>query len=178
LATTTDESDAETQPLSTLRGSSVQVDGQKVGRAVVAFTAVALAVLSVTFLVVGIHKNSQINELRDHGVSVNVKISGCLGIISGSGSNVSGYMCRGSLTSDGRLYNEPIGGTTAFFTRGSTIRAVTVPGDPALLFTPGSVHRQHASASVFIVPAVLFVAFVLFVVFALRLQRRSGSRTP
>lgn len=172
LPVTAPEESNPNEPLSTLRGSSVQVDASAIRRVLMALTVVVLAVLTVTFVLVGVHKNAQINQLRDHGVPVNVKITGCLGLISGSGSNVSGYICRGNEEIDGHVYNEQIGGTTAFFKRGSTIRAVTVPGDPALLFTPDSVSSQHASANVFIVPIALFVVLIVFAPLAVRLQRR------
>jgi hypothetical protein len=80
--------------------------------------------------------------------------------MGGSGSNLVGYQCRGTLTVAGHRYNEAIPGST-FRSPGSTLRAVTVPGDPALLSTAGALATARASWRVFILPSTLLLILVL-----------------
>jgi len=158
------------QPLTTLRGAGVEVDARRVGGVIVALCLVALAVLVVVLFVAGAHRNAQVNRLHQHGVTVDVTVSGCIGLVGGSGSNAAGYSCRGSFTLMGHRYNEAIPGST-FRASGTTFKAVTVPGDPALLSPVHAVSTEHSSASVFILPSVLLV-ILLLLVGALVLRRR------
>jgi len=160
------------ESLTTLRGAGVEVDVRRVGRVVIGVCLVALAVLVVVLFVVGAHKNAQITRLHQDGVAVQVKVTGCLGLLGGSGSNAAGYACTGTFTLDGHRYREAIPGT-ALHPPGSRIRAVAVPGDPPLLSTARAVATEHASWSVFVVPAILLAVLVLLVG-ALILRRRHG----
>jgi hypothetical protein len=131
---------------------------------------VALTVLVVILFAAGIHKNTQITQLHDNGVPVAIRVSGCMGLLGGSGSNAAGYTCRGSFTMDGRRYNEPIPGNT-LHPPGTVLRGVAVPGDPALVTTTGALATEHSSGNVFILPAILLGALVL-ALGALLLRRR------
>ena len=128
----------------------------------------------VVLFVVGAHKNTQINLLRQHGVAVEVTVSGCLGLLGGSGSNAAGYTCRGTFTIDGHRYSEAIPGNT-LYPPGARIRAVAVPGDPPLLSTVRAVESGHASWRVFILPTLLLVVLALLGG-ALVLRRRRVHR--
>jgi len=174
-ATRATEADASGAALTTLRGAGVQVDVRRAGRVVVAVCLVALAMVAVVLLVAGIHKNAQINDLRQHGVDVNVTVTGCLGLLGGSGSNPAGYACTGTFTLGGHRYSEDIPGN-ALRTPGTKVSAVAVAGDPPLLDTPHTVATEHASASVFIVPVILLVVLVLLVG-GLMVRRRHLSGT-
>ncbi len=83
-------------PISTLRGASASVDARRAAQVVVGLILATLAVLGILFIVVGINKNDQINELKGHGVPVTYVVSKCLGLLGGSGSNAAGYSCQGS----------------------------------------------------------------------------------
>ncbi len=146
------------------------MDVRRAGRVVVALCLVALAVLAVVLFVAGIHKNAQINQLRQHGVDVSVTVSGCLGLLGGSGSNPAGYACRGTFTLDGHRYSESIPGNT-LRPPGTKVSAVAVPGNPPLLDTHHAVATQRASSSVYIVPSILAAVLVLLLG-ALGLRRR------
>jgi hypothetical protein len=161
----------------TLRGAGVDVDVRRVGRVFVALCLVALAVLAVVLFVVGVHKNSQINRLRQHGVAVQVTVSGCLGLLGGSGSNAAGYACRGTFTLGGHRYNESIPGNS-LRRPGSKVRAVAVSGDPPLLSTARAVATERASANVFIVPTILLVVLVLLLGVLVLRQRKRRQTTP
>jgi MYXO-CTERM domain-containing protein len=139
---------------------------------VVAVCLAALAVLVVVLFVAGANKNAQINQLRQHGVAVQVTVSGCFGLLGGSGSNGAGYACRGTFTLDGHRYNEAIPGNV-FRTTGTKVSAVAVSGNPPLLSTHHAVATQHASSSVYIVPIILLVVLLLLLG-ALVLRRRRG----
>lgn len=160
-------------PLSTLRGAGVDIDVRVVGRVVVILCLVALAALVIIFTLAGVHKNSQINRLRHNGVPVDVTVVHCLGLLGGSGSNAAGYSCTGTFSLDGSRHNETIPGI-GFHTPGSSLRAVVVPGDPALLSPVDVLAGEHVSWGVYLLPAVLLVVLALFIV-AIIVRRR---RTP
>lgn len=135
-----------------------------------------LAVLGIVFIVVGINKNSQINELKSKGVAVTFVVSKCVGQLGGSGSNVAGYACQGSYQIDGRRYSENLPGSS-YYAPGARVPAVSVRSDPNLLSTPAIVRSDRASANVFVLPAVLLVACVLILVVVLlrRRQHRAAA---
>jgi hypothetical protein len=141
-----------------------------VGRIVAAVCLVALAVVAVALFVAGMNKNDQITRLRQHGVAVAVTVTGCLGLLGGSGSNAAGYECKGTFALGGHRYNEDIPGNT-IRTPGSTIRAIAVPGNPPLLSTARAVATDRPSWHVFVAPTILIV-FDAFVVGALVVKRR------
>jgi hypothetical protein len=161
-----------------LRGAGVQIDGRQVARVLLGIVLVTLAVLAVVFTVIGIHNNRQIDQLRNQSVPVAVTITSCQGLLGGSGSNGAGYFCRGTYALGGHRYDEALPGT-ALHAPGSVVRAVAVPSDPTLVSPVSVVDAEHASDSVFILPAVLLVVFVaILVVLVLRRRRTpAGDRT-
>jgi hypothetical protein len=169
-ASDTAEPDASDAALSTLRGARVEVDVRRAGRVVLGICLLGLAVLVVVLFVAGADKNAQIDQLRNHGVAVNVTVTGCLGLLGGSGSNAAGYACRGTFTLDGHRYRESVPGNV-LRPPGTKVPAVAVPGSPPLLDTRHAVATEHTSWSVFVVPTILLVVLLL-VVGALVLRRR------
>jgi hypothetical protein len=161
----------------TLRGAGVEVDARRVGRVVVIASLVALAVLVVVLFAAGADKNAQITRLRQHGVRVEVTVSGCLGLLGGSGSNAAGYACNGTFTLDGHRYSDAIPGNT-LYRPGTTVRAVTDPSDPGLLSTAAVVANEHPSSTVFILPACLLLVLALLVGAVLRRWRRTSRAPP
>lgn len=159
----------------TLRGAGVQVDARRVGGVIVGGCVVGLAALTIVLFLAGAQKNAQIDRLRQHGVPVDLTVSGCLGLLGGSGSNAAGYACRGTFTLDGHRYNEAIPGDT-FHPPGATLRAVSVPGDPALVSTISAVTSEHASSKVFVLPTILLIVLVTLAG-ALVLRRRRSARS-
>lgn len=160
----------------TLRGAPVEVDVRRLSRVLVGVCLGALAASAVALAVAGAHRNAQITRLHQDGVRVEAKVSGCMGLLGGSGSNAAGYQCRGTFTLDGHSYNEAIPGMT-FHAPGSRLGVVAVPGDPALMAPVGAVAGEHASWRVFVLPAALSAVFGLFVGgLLLRSRRARGSR--
>jgi hypothetical protein len=161
-------------PISTLRGASASVDARRAAQVVIGLVLVTLAALGIVFIVVGIDKNDQINELKDQGVPVTYVVSKCLGLLGGSGSNGAGYACQGSYAVDGRRYFENLPGST-LYAPGVRVKAISVRSDPTLLSTPAILKSERASASVFILPAVLLGLCALLVLVVL-VRRRRGPR--
>jgi hypothetical protein len=146
---------------------------------IVGLILATLATLGIVFIVVGINKNDQINELKDHGIPVTYVVSKCLGLLGGSGSNAAGYACQGSYTVDGRHFFENLPGSSNH-APGDRVKAISVPSDPTLLSTPAIVDSERASANVFILPAVLLGVGALLglTVLLRRSRRRAGTRNP
>lgn len=165
---------SSSEPLSTLRGAGVNVDARRVAHVVVGIILVTLAVLVIVFTIAGINNNSQINRLHHNGVPVTVTVSGCSGMLGGSGSNVSGYTCKANFSIGGHRYSETLPGT-AFHRPGAAVRAVVVPSDPALISPVSVESTQHASASVYVLPAVLLVVLLLLIGLIVWLRRRRSA---
>jgi len=92
-----------------------------------------------------------------------------------TGSNLAGYECRGTFSLDGRRYSEVIPGNM-FRRPGTTVAAVTVTGDAALVTTAASLETEHASAGVFVLPTMLLVVLLVGVA-AVVLRRRRLTRS-
>ncbi len=160
----------------------MQIDGRKAGRVLAGLVLGILAILVVVFTVVGFDKNQQIDELHSRGVPVTVTVTGCLGLLGGSGSNAAGYSCHGAYTLDGHTYDENLPGNS-FHRPGTTVAAVAVPGDPALVSPRSTVESEQASGDVFVVPAVLLAVLLLSVAGLLlrhrhRRQGAGGASSP
>lgn len=156
--------------VSSLRGATVDVDGRRAGRVLVALCVVGVVVTAGALFYGGAHKNAEIAALRTSGVPVTMTVDGCRGLLGGSGSNAAGYSCWGSFTAAGRRYRGYIPGT-ALHAPGSTVRVVTVADDPALLTTPAMLATEEPSWRVFLLPSALLGGVVLGLS-ALALRRR------
>ena len=169
---------APDQPLTRLRGASVDIDGGRAAEFVLGACLLAVAVAAVILLIAGVQKNNQIDSLRDHGVPVAVHVDKCVGLLGGSGSNGAGYACTGSYTVGRRHLQEAIPGN-GLLAPGAVIRGVTVVDDPALLSTPAQLATEHASWNVYLAPAILFVVLiVLAALFVVRHRRRAAGGAP
>jgi hypothetical protein len=169
----TTKATASSQPIMRLRGAGVDVEVRRVVRAVVGLGLAALAALVIVLVVAGVEKNAEITRLRHHGVVVEATVSACRGLLGGSGSNAAGYDCSGTFSLDGRRYNEALPGNS-LRAPGSSLRVVTVPGDPGLVSTVGAVATGRTTLRVFIAPTIGFVILGLSV--AVVLERRAGQR--
>jgi len=157
-----------------LRGAGVSVDARRVGQVAIGIVLVTLLVLTVVFTLVGIHTNQQDDRLHNDGVPVTFTVAGCLGLLGGSGSNAAGYSCHGTYQLDGKTYAEQLPGDS-FHRPGSTVPAIAVPGDPALVSPASIVATEHSSAGVFVLPVVLFVVLLALVALLVVLRRRQGA---
>jgi hypothetical protein len=148
-----------TPDVATLRGAPVQVNARRA--AVVASVVVLTALLgaSVALFVSGARKNSQVNDLRDHGIAVEVTVTSCRGLLGGSGSNPVGYTCQGTYVVGDRRYRQTLP-TDALYAAGAHVTLVAASDDPALLSTRALVAARRASWRVFLVPSVLLIVFL------------------
>ena len=158
-----------------LRGAGVSVDGRRVGQVAIGLVLVTLLVLAIVFALVGIHTNQQNDRLHNDGVPVTFTVTGCLGLLGGSGSNAAGYSCHGTYTLGGKTYSELLPGDS-LHRPGSTVTAIAVPGEPALVAPASIVATEHSSAGVFVLPAILAGVLVLLVALLLVLRRRRHAR--
>jgi len=154
-----------------LRGAGVQVDSRRIGQVALGLVLATLAVLAIVFTVVAVHTNRQDDRLHNDGVPVTFTVSGCMGLLGGSGSNAAGYACRGTYTLDGHRYNEPLPGV-AFHRPGSTVAAIAVPGDPALVSPASIVATEQSSAGAYVLPVILWVLLLALAGLLLVLHRR------
>jgi hypothetical protein len=162
-------------PVSMLRGARIEIDGARVGRALVAAALAGLAAFALVFFVVGAHKNAQINELRRHGVPVELTVTKCQGLMGGSGSNLAGYTCTGTFGFAGRLFNEPIPGN-AEYAPGTKLGVVTAANGSGLFAPIGVLAGERSSWKVFILPMALALLFGVLAS-ALLLRRRHARPT-
>ena len=159
-------------------GGGVDIDGRRILRVAGSVCLVGLAVLVVITTVSARGQNSRMPRLQQHGVPVTVTVTGCVGIVSGTGSTNTGFSCRGDYTLDGHAYNKVITGTSAQLEEGSTVPAIAVPGDPALLSTADAVAHSPHSSDVYVTPIILFGVLILGVALLgwdTRRHRRTSS---
>ena len=70
----------------------MSVDGRRVGQVALGIVLATLAILAIVFTVVGVHTNQQDDRLHNDGVPVTFTVTGCMGLLGGSGSNAAGYV--------------------------------------------------------------------------------------
>jgi hypothetical protein len=156
-----------------LRGAPVDVNTQRVLQIVSALVVAALAVLTVTFFVSGVHRNSDISNLQQHGVTVTVTVTTCSGELGGSGSTLADYRCEGTFILDGQRHHDTIPGH-AFRASGSRGSFVTAKNSPGLLATSSEVRNEKTSSSVFVLPSIFLIALIGSIAL---IARRNTRRT-
>jgi hypothetical protein len=170
-----DDADLSTDSgrVGTLRGATVSFNPRRLVQGVLGLVMVTLAATAIVLTVAGLHSNDQINRLHTQGQPVTVTVTGCLGLLGGSGSNAAGYSCRGSYQLNGHVYQEQLPGST-FYRPGTAVPSIAVPSDPALVSPVAIVNAQKASNDVFIAPIVLGV--ILLGMIAVLLRRNHPKR--
>jgi hypothetical protein len=159
-------------------GGGVAVDTHRVIRVVAVLLLVVLAVLVVIVALEAGNQNSRMHRLRQHGVPVTVTVTSCEGVLGGTGTAASSFICQGSFTLDGQTHTEVIDGNQQNLPLGSTIRGVTIPTDPALLSTASAVAGAHADWKAFITAGILFVVLVVGLGLTVRFWRSGKGRSP
>lgn len=160
-----------------LRGASVATDARRVGRVLTAVLLASLAVSALALFWAGARHNDRILRLRQDGVPVTATVTGCLGLMGGSGSNLVGYACRGTFSLAGHTYSEALPGDS-LRPPGTRIALVSVPGSPGLLATPAEAAAGRTSSTVFVAPVALAGALGLAgASLVLRRRWRPGGRS-
>jgi hypothetical protein len=159
-----------------LRGAGVGGSPRRAALILAVVVAVSGLVASAVLFAAAARKNAQIEALRRDGAHVEVTVSGCLGLLGGSGSNAAGYACRGTYVFDGRRFEEALPGDE-LRAPGSKVAAIVAKGDPSLLTTADVLRTEHSSWRPYLVPVVLVVADLLLGAAAVVLRRRSARST-
>lgn len=151
----------------------MEVNTQRVLQTVFALIIATLAVLTVALFLSGVHRNSDISSLQEHGVAVTVTVTTCLGELGGSGSTLADYRCEGTFVLNGQRHHDTIPGHI-FRATGSTARFVTASNSPDLLATSSQVTNERTSSSVFVLPSIFLVALIGSITVV---ARRKSQRT-
>lgn len=159
----------------TLRGAGVNIDTRRAARVAGLAGLAAIAVVAVVLFLAGYQKNAQITSLQTHGVAVDAKVTGCIGLLGGSGSNAAGYNCTAAYEYGGQHFAEGVPGNEQLLATGSTIKGIIASDDPGLFSTPATIAGEHTSARVYIVPVVLAGLFVVLSAVWLVVWRRGRA---
>lgn len=142
-----------------IRGARTDpVEARRVLLVVAWLLAASLVVLSVYLILATAHRNSSNANLRDHGVGVQVTVTGCDGISDGIGMGIEYWECRGSFRVDGRTYTEVIQKSRVQRPPGQVLDAVVVPTDPASLALETSHDSSYALGIVVGAATILYIA--------------------
>jgi hypothetical protein len=155
-------------------GGGVVVDRGLVVRVVAWAVLLVLLVVAVLLTRAAVNKNSRIDGLKSHGVAVQVTVTECLGMASGTGITVTGFKCRGTFELTGRRYEEVIEASSIPHQSGDVVAAIVDPRDPTSLTLASVVSGQHASWTAFVIPAIpalLFVAGLATLLMSMRSRR-------
>lgn len=174
------ERSATDDTISSLRGAAPGTIGRTFWLlAATVGLAVFAVVLVVNFLSVA-SDNSRIDRMKSHGISVNVTVTGCIGNIGGSGSNVSGYTCRGDYSLGGITYHEVIGSLSTLAASGTTVQGTVDPTRHSTVELSSAVKSSKVSSSGYVAPGLLSIVLVglaLALVRVTRTNRRSTSNS-
>jgi hypothetical protein len=143
-----------------IRGGGVQLDTRRVIRVAVTLCLIGLAVLVVVLSLAAVHENARSSTLLRRGVPVDVTVTGCIGLASGTGITVYAYTCRGTFVLDGRSYSAAIGGLSDAHTAGDKLRGVADPKSPTTLSSAAAVARTQSPWKAFIAPAIALLLLV------------------
>ncbi|MFY9782997.1 MAG: DUF3592 domain-containing protein [Acidimicrobiales bacterium] len=163
------------EPLTTLRGATVDVDVRRAARVIVIILLTALAAIVVSLFVADANTNAEITSLQRHGVPVEITVTGCDALLGGSGSNAAGYRCQGSYELDGHRYQETVP-NNSLYAVGAKIKVIAAENDPGLIATVHQARSERSSWSLFIVPTVLL--FVLLASLIAIVLRRKSRQSP
>lgn len=168
---TADELDVAGGQASYLRGGGAGSNRPQMVRVFVASCAVALAALVVVLFVQARADNARADRLHDHGVPVVATVTGCIGVLSGTGVTEAFFQCRAAFSIGGAHHTEIIRGSTVDRPTGSTVQAVVDPRDPSSLSTAAAAAgRAHASS--YIAAAISLGVLVAYVGVVLAWLRR------
>jgi hypothetical protein len=176
--TATDPHDGAREPesLTRLRGAQGASVGGRVWSVVGVVALAALAVVIAISFGSAHNDNARIERMKDHGLTVNVTVTSCVGNLGGSGSNGASYTCAGTYAVRGVTYRETIDSLSTFVATGTTVRAVADPSRPSSVELAAAVATSRASNDRYVVPSLLALAWVALVVAAWRLRQRRDAR--
>jgi hypothetical protein len=133
--------------------------------------AVAIALSFASTL----NDHSRVDRMKADGVPVSVTIANCVGNMGGSGSNVAGYVCRGTYAIEGVKYNEIISSMTTFASPGARVSAIADPSQHGYVALASAIRHASSSSAAFVVLIILTVVLILLAALLFRLTRRPTS---
>jgi hypothetical protein len=161
-----------------IRGAGgVTLDSHRVLVVIVGSCLVILAAVAVALGIAAIDQNARNTSLQQNGVAVDVSVTGCIGVLSGTGVTVASFNCRGSFTLGGHTYTDTIRGSSARLATGSIVKAVADPDNPSVLSTTQSVATAHPSWRALILPAILLALAIAIAVWMVVHFRRKPVLT-
>jgi len=150
----------DSAPLAILRGATVKPP-RKVRRQawmlVLLLSLVVLAIANVWSVTSDVQRQQR---LRQHGLSVTVRVGDCVGNLGGSGSTGAGYTCTGRYHLGGRNYSETIIGQSSFLAPGRSLKGIVDPDNHQFIVTTSALDTLGASPVAYW-PAVVSVAALL-----------------
>jgi hypothetical protein len=163
-------------------GASVSVGWSRV----LAWTAwiclTAMAAVAIGLTVAATTNTNRLTRLRARGVPVTAQVTGCLGVLSGTGVTVVGFQCTARFTVRGTQSTELIHDSNTNLAPGTGVRCYVLADDPASLTLATAVERQSARWHAFVPPIVLGAVTLLGLVIAVlarsRLRRAERAAEP
>jgi hypothetical protein len=155
------------------RGSGgVRIDTRRLVLVILGLVILVMATLVVVTAIDAAQHNSRVSRLQQRGVPVDVTVTSCLGLASGTGITVDGFQCRGTFALEGHTYNEVIGGSSVNIPPGTTVHAVVVPREPSSLSTKATAASKDAAWKSYLTAGVLLLITILLTVGWLLLRAR------
>jgi hypothetical protein len=163
-----------------LRGAEPAKIGRTFWLVTGASTLVVFAAIIVVSFLSATNDNARIDRMKLRGIPVTVIVTSCVGNIGGSGSNVTGYTCRGTYTLGSTHYREIIGSMSNFAVPGTSERALVDPSRHSTLELSSAVRASTASPKKYVAPGLLGLVLVALALALWRVARRPGTlhRTP
>jgi hypothetical protein len=163
------------EPAAYFRGASVAFDRRQAIRVMVGLWLGLLALLLVVLSVTAVADASRRNGLARSGRPVTVTVTSCLAVASGTGETVSGAMCRGTYTLDGRTHEGLVHGMPGTLPAGATVAALVDPADRSTLSTARSVAAARSSWESFIPAGITALVLLLSLGAIFGRGRRNGQ---
>jgi hypothetical protein len=155
-----------------IRGAAVNpLEWRRLRRVLIAICLTALAAVALILTVDAARHGFLIRRLETRGQPVQVTVTRCLGLASGTGITPVGYTCRGTFTLQGHRYDDVIRGSTGIHPVGQTLPGITDPRSPRTLFTARAVATAPPIWHYFLLPAILFALLLVGSAVSIRLDQ-------
>jgi hypothetical protein len=148
-------------------GAGLPASTGRVLRVVLYAILISLVGVTIGLGIEAAHHQSRSQRLHDHGVAVTITVTGCLGLVSGTGITPTNYICHGSFALDGQRYDEAIHGSPGLLKIGHHVAGeddAASPSDLTLADMVGPVPStwQIYADTIWLAIAALVIAAVGF----------------
>jgi hypothetical protein len=173
--TDTQETPPSHERIASLRGAQAASVGRRFWLRAATVGLVLFAIAIALSFASTLNDHARLDRMKSHGVPVSVTISNCVGNMGGSGSNVAGYVCRGTYALEGVKYNEIVSSMTTFASPGARVQAIADPSQHGYVALASAIKNASSSSAAFAVLIILVVVFVVLVALLFRMWRRAAS---